>query len=99
MLIRTGNFALTTAGQIAVFNANTSAQINGEFSTSGGTDVIVTTGGWYRVSWALGFLRTANTGGDRAMIRSYTQKRNATGGFTFDYSKNTISQFLLYKKK
>jgi hypothetical protein len=98
MLIRTGNFALTTAGQTATFNANTSAQINGEFATSGGSDVIVTTGGWYRVSWALGFLRTANTGGDRAMIRSYTQKRNATGGFTFDYSTNTISSSVYIRR-
>jgi lactam utilization protein B len=98
MLLRTGNLALTTAGQIAVFNANTSAQINGEFATSGGSDVIVTSGGWYRVSWALGFLRTANTGGDRAMIRSYTQKRNATGSFTFDYTKNTISSSVYIRR-
>ena len=98
MLIRTGNFALTTAAQTATFNSNTTAQINGEFATSGGSDVIVTTGGWYRVSWALGFLRTANTGGDRAMIRSYTQKRNATGGFTFDYSTNTISSSVYIRR-
>jgi hypothetical protein len=98
MLLRTGNLALTTAAQTAVFNANTSAQINGEFATSGGSDVIVTTGGWYRVSWALGFLRTANTGGDRAMIRSYTQKRNATGGFTFDYTTNTISSSVYIRR-
>ena len=91
MLLRAGNFTLSTAGQIAVFNSNTTGQINGEFGTANGTDVIVTTGGWYRVSWALGFVRTANTGGDRASVRSYTQKRNAGGGFTFDNSRNTIS--------
>ena len=92
MLLRTNAFALTTAsgGQTAVFNSNTSAQINGQFGTTGGTDVIVSTGGWYRVTWGLGFLRTANTGGDRATIRAYAMNRTSGGSFTFDASKNVI---------
>jgi hypothetical protein len=91
LLRRTSNLTLTGGAKAATFNNNTTGQINGEFATANGTDVIVTTGGWYRVSWALGFLRTANTGGDRISIRSFTQKRNATGSFTFDSSKNMIS--------
>jgi hypothetical protein len=91
MLRRSNNFTLGGGGQPAIFNQNTSAQVNGEFSTSSGSDIIVATGGWYRVSWALGFLRVSNTGGDRIAVRSYSQKRTAGGGFTFDSFKNTIS--------
>jgi hypothetical protein len=91
MLLRTGNLALTGAGQSATFNNNTTGQINGEFATASGTDVIVTTGGWYRVSWALFFLRQLNTGGDRASVRSYTMQRTSGGGFTFDNTKNAFS--------
>ena len=91
MLRRTNDTALTGSGINAVFNSNTTAQINGEFSTSGGTDVIVATGGWYRVSWALGFIRTANTGGDRIQIHSYNMTRTTVGGqFIFVNSKHTI---------
>ena len=91
VLLRTGNIALTNAGQPAIFNSNTTGQMNGEFGTASGTDVVVTTGGWYRVSWALGFVRYLNTGGDRAAVRSYSQTRTAAGGFTFDSRKNAIS--------
>jgi hypothetical protein len=91
MLRRSNNFTLGGGGQPAIFNQNTSAQVNGEFSTSSGSDIIVATGGWYRVSWALGFKRVSNTGGDRIAVRSYSQKRTAGGGFTFDSFKNTIS--------
>ncbi len=91
MLRRSANFTLSGGGQAAIFNQNTSAQVNGEFSTSNGTDVIVTTGGWYRVSWALGFLRISNNGGDRIAVRSYSQTRTAAGGFSFNSFKNTIS--------
>jgi hypothetical protein len=86
MLRRSANTALSSGAIYAIFNQNTSAQINGEFSTSGGTTVIVSTGGWYRVTWALGYKRVANTGGDRAAIRSYLEE-----GGTFDSYKNTIS--------
>jgi hypothetical protein len=86
MLRRTANTALSSGSIYAIFNSNTSGQINGEFSTAGGTTVGVTTGGWYRVSWALGYVRTANTGGDRAQIRSYLEMNGV-----FDSSKNTIS--------
>jgi hypothetical protein len=93
MLRRTGNLVLTSAsgGQTAVFNSNTTGQINGQFGTASGSDVIVSTGGWYRVSWALVFFRQTNTGGDRAQVRSYTQQRTSGGSFTFDSAKNTYS--------
>jgi hypothetical protein len=91
MLLRTNDTALTGSGISAVFNSNTTAQINGEFGTASGTDVVVTTGGWYRVSWALGFRRTANTGGDRIVVRSYTMTRAVGGQFIFDNRKHMIS--------
>ena len=86
MLRRTNNTALNSGSIYAIFNSNTTAQINGEFATAAGTTVGVTTGGWYRVSWALGYLRTANTGGDRAAIRAYVEMNGV-----FDSSKHTIS--------
>ena len=99
MLRRTNDTALTGSGINAVFNSNTTAQINGEFSTSGGTDVIVATGGWYRVSWALGFLRTANTGGDRIAIHSYNMTRTTVGGqFIFVNSKHTIGSSIYIRR-
>jgi hypothetical protein len=92
LLRRSNNYTLpNAAGQPAIFNQNTSAQINGQFGTQNGSDVVVTTGGWYRVSWALGFKRVSNIGGDRIAVRSYSQKRTSGGGFTFDSFKNTIS--------
>jgi len=91
MLRRSANTNITGGGQPAIFNQNTSAQVNGEFATSGGTTVLVTTGGWYRVSWALGFLRVSNTGGDRIAVRSYSQTYTAGGSWTFNSYKNTIS--------
>lgn len=91
LLLRTNNINLSNAGQPAIFNSNTAGQINGEFGTAGGTDVVVTTGGWYRVSWGFGFKRVSNSGGDRAAVRSYTQTRPSGGSFTFNSLKNTIS--------
>jgi len=86
MLRRTDNVALSSGSIYALFNSNTTAQVNGEFGTSAGTNVVVTTGGWYRVTWALGYVRVANTGGDRAAVRSYVEMNGA-----FDNSKQTIS--------
>ena len=91
MLARSSDIGLSGGGQPAIFNANTSGQINGQFGTSGGTDVIVTTGGWYRVTWSLRFLRVSNTGGDRIAVRSYAQvATTAGGGYNFSYLKNAI---------
>ena len=93
MLRRTNNTALTSGSLYAAFNSNTSGQINGEFATAGGTTVGVTTGGWYRVSWALGYLRTSNTGGDRAQIRSYVEMNGV-----YNSAKNTISSSCYIRK-
>ena len=91
MLGRSSDIGLSGGGQAAIFNQNTSGQINGQFGTSGGTDVVVTTGGWYRVTWSLRFLRVSNTGGDRAAIRSYAQvAATLGGGYAFSYLKNAI---------
>jgi hypothetical protein len=90
MLRRSANITLTGGPQFAIFNQNTSAQMNGEFGTSNGTDVVVVTGGWYRVSWGIGFRRVSNTGGDRIAVRGYTMKRTSGGGFSFDSFKNVI---------
>jgi hypothetical protein len=91
LLRRSNNTNITGAGQPAVFNQNTTGQMNGEFGTSGGTSVVVTTGGWYRVSWAFGYKRISNTGGDRIAVRSYNQTYAPGGSWTFDSLKNTIS--------
>ena len=53
-----------------------------------GSDVVVTTGGWYRLSWSIGFLRT--TGGDRYSFRSYNSTRTNTGGWSFVQLKDRI---------
>ena len=92
MCTRTGNIAMSGTSFLATYNTATTSQQNGQFSfTNGGSGIAVTTGGWYRVSWSFGFLRTANTGGDRAQIRSYCQTRPAVGGYSFNAAKNTIS--------
>ena len=92
LCIRTGNLALSGVSFLATYNLASTAQQNGQFSfTNGGSGIEVTTGGWYRVSWSFGFLRTANTGGDRAQVRAYSQTRTASGGYAFNSSKNTIS--------
>jgi len=91
MLGRSNDLTLSGGGQPAIFNQNTTGQVNGEFGTSGGTDVVVTTGGWYRVTWSLRFLRVSNTGGDRIAVRSYAQvATTAGGGYNFSYLKNAI---------
>ena len=92
MCTRTGNIAMSGTSFLATYNTATTSQQNGQFSfTNGGSGIAVNTGGWYRVSWSFGFLRTANTGGDRAQIRSYCQTRPAVGGYSFNAAKNTIS--------
>jgi hypothetical protein len=92
LCIRTGSLALSGTSFLATYNLSSTAQQNGQFSfTNGGSGIGVTTGGWYRVSWAFGFLRTANTGGERAQVRAYSQTRTASGGYAFNSSKNTIS--------
>ena len=92
MCTRTGNIAMSGNSFLATYNTATTSQQNGQFSfTNGGSGIAVNTGGWYRVSWSFGFLRTANTGGDRAQVRSYTQTRPAVGGYTFNSAKHTIS--------
>ena len=90
MLRRTNNTAMSGTAFNALFNSNTTAQINGEFATAGGVSVIVTSGGWYRVSWGLGFKRTANTGGDRAAVRAYVRTRPQGGSYSFNSAKMVI---------
>ena len=86
MLYRTSGLALTgTAARGAIFNANTTAQIGGEFGVANGSDVQVSTGGWYRVSWGLGFVRTS---GNRLTVRPYTRTRTNAGSFNFESSKD-----------
>jgi hypothetical protein len=87
MCIRTGNIPMSGSSYLASYNTATTSQQNGQFSfTDGGTGIAVNTGGWYRVSWAFGFVRTANTNGDRAQVRSYCQTRLAVGGYAFNNS-------------
>ena len=77
--------ALTGTAQAAVFNANTTAQIGGEFGVANGSDVQVSTGGWYRVSFALGFVRTQ---GNRLTVRPSTRTRTNAGSFNYESSKD-----------
>lgn len=90
MLRRTANTAMSGTAFNAIFNSNTSGQVNGEFTTASGVSVIVATGGWYRVSWGLGFKRTSNTGGDRAAVRAYVRTRPQGGSYSFNSAKNVI---------
>jgi hypothetical protein len=85
MLYRTSGLALSGTQTGAVFNANTTAQIGGEFGVANGSDVQVSTGGWYRITFALGFLRTSGT---RITMRPYTRTRTNAGSFAFDSSKD-----------
>ena len=85
MLYRTNGLALTGTQQGAVFNANTTAQVGGEFGVANGSDVQVSTGGWYRVSFALGFVRT---GGTRLTVKPSTRTRTNAGSFSFSNSKD-----------
>jgi hypothetical protein len=92
MCTRTGSIALSGTSFLATYNSATTAQQNGQFTfSSGGSGIAVNTGGWYRVSWAFGFIRTSIVGGDRAQVRSYIQVRPAVGSYTFNTSKHTIS--------
>jgi hypothetical protein len=92
MCTRTGSIALSGTSFLATYNSATTAQQNAQFTfTSGGSGIVANTGGWYRVSWAFGFIRTSIVGGDRAQVRSYIQVRPAVGSYTFDASKHTIS--------
>jgi hypothetical protein len=84
-LYRTSGLALTGTQTAAVFNANTTAQVGGEFGVANGSDVQVSTGGWYRVTFALGFLRTS---GNRITMRPYTRTRTNAGSFNFESEKD-----------
>lgn len=86
MLYRTSGLALTgTNPRGAIFSANTTGQLGGEFGVTNGSDVSVITGGWYRVSFSLGFLRTS---GNRITIRPYTRTKPSGGNFSFSNSKD-----------
>jgi hypothetical protein len=96
MCTRTGSIALSGTSFLATYNSATTAQQNSQFTfSSGGSGIAVNTGGWYRVSWAFGFIRTSIVGGDRAQVRSYIQVRPAVGSYTFDASKHTISSHVI----
>lgn len=96
-LYRDSNLALTGTQQGAPFNKTQNANSGGEFNRSGG-DVQVTTGGWYRVSWGLGFQKTSDPGGDRIGIRVYTRTRTNSGSFTFDAATGTIGSSVYLRK-
>ncbi len=86
MLYRTSGLALTGSNSRgAIFTSNTTGQVGGEFGIANGSDISVTTGGWYRVSFALGFLRTS---GNRITVRPYTRTKPSGGSFTFSSSKD-----------
>ena len=86
MIRRTNNQALNGPLQIAQFNNHTVSGRSGALAVRGGTEAVVTDAGWYRVSWALGFRRTSNTGGDRAAVRSYLEMNGV-----FNSLETTIS--------
>lgn len=90
-LSRTNNLTLANANTIpVVFNTNTNNQVNNKFVILNDSEVVVLTGGWYRVSWSLSYIRTNDLIGERISIRSYTQTKTATGSFNFSNSKHTI---------
>jgi len=89
MLARTTALGQTGAGErTMVFNTNSTAQVAGEFGVTNGGEIQVTTGGWYRLSWSIGFIRAS--GGDRYSFRSYDMTRTNAGGWTFDALKDRI---------
>jgi len=71
-----------------VFNTNSTAQVAGEFGVTNGGEIQVTTGGWYRLSWSIGFIRAS--GGDRYSFRSYDMTKPNGGSYSFDSVKDRI---------
>ena len=89
MLARTTALAQTGAGErLMQFNTNSTAQVGGEFGVTNGGEIQVTTGGWYRLSWSIGFIRAS--GGDRYSFRAYNMTRTNTGNWTYEQLKDRI---------
>jgi len=89
MLARTTALAQTGAGErLMQFNTNSSGQAAGEFGVTNGGEIQVTTGGWYRLSWSIGFIRAS--GGDRYSFRAYNTTRTNAGNWTFESLKDRI---------
>ena len=89
MLARTTDLALTGAGERgATFNTNSTAQVAGEFGVANGGEIQVTTGGWYRLSWAIGFVLVSS--GNRYSYRTYNMTRTNAGGWTYVQLKDRL---------
>ena len=89
MLARTTALAQTGAGErLMVFDTNSTGQVAGEFGVANGGEIQVSTGGWYRLSWSIGFIRAS--GGDRYSFRSYNMTRTNAGGWTYVQLKDRI---------
>jgi hypothetical protein len=89
MLARTTDLAQTGAGErLMLFNTNSTGQVAGEFGVTNGGEIQVSTGGWYRLSWSIGFIRTSS--GNRYSFRSYNMTRTNAGGWTFVQLKDRI---------
>jgi hypothetical protein len=89
MLARTNDLALTGAGERgATFNTNSTGQVAGEFGVANGGEIQVTTGGWYRVSWAIGFVLVSS--GSRYSFRTYNMTRTNAGSWTYVQLKDRL---------
>jgi len=89
MLARTNDLALTGAGERgATFNTNSTGQVAGEFGVANGGEIQVTTGGWYRLSWAIGFVLVSS--GNRYSFRTYNMTRTNAGGWTYVQLKDRL---------
>jgi len=89
MLARTNDLALTGAGERgATFNTNSTGQVAGEFGVANGGEIQVTTGGWYRLSWAIGFVLVSS--GNRYSYRTYNMTRTNAGGWTYVQLKDRL---------
>ena len=89
MLARTTALAQTGAGErTMVFNTNSTGQVAGEFGVTNGGEIQVSTGGWYRLSWSILFIRAS--GGDRYSFRSYNMTKPNGGSYSFDSVKDRI---------
>jgi hypothetical protein len=89
MLARTTALGQTGAGErLMVFDTNSTGQVAGEFGVANGGEIQVSTGGWYRLSWSIGFIRAS--GGDRYSFRSYNMTRTNAGGWTYEQLKDRI---------
>jgi hypothetical protein len=89
MLARQTALAQTGAGErLMVFDSNSTGQVAGEFGVANGGEIQVSSGGWYRLSWSIGFIRTS--GGDRYSFRSYNMTRTNTGNWSFVALKDRI---------